>query len=347
MQIRTYRPGDDAEWLRMRCALWPHHDEPDVELADMAEWRSRPDAAVLFAERPEGGLAGFAEVGARAYADGCESAPVAYLEGWYVDEDARGQGVGAALVAAGEAWARGRGYREMASDSLQDNEVSLQAHQALGFEVVDRVVQYRKVLADAAPGPAADADAARPAVRFTAMRVGGLTLRLIEPEMLPELIAALAPHPDAAEMEAEIRESYLPEFDTEGRRTQYGFAAERDGVLVGFSLLSVDDWRDQLGSTGADTLAAFRGQGIAPASKPVLFKLGFELLGLHRIETGCVLSNTSSRRSIEKTPGFVYEGIQRERERGPGGEWEDVHFYAILRRDWQRLYDPAEVEVIA
>jgi hypothetical protein len=42
---------------------------------------------------------------------------VAYLEGWYVDRDVRRHGIGAALVHAAEAWARERGYRELASDA--------------------------------------------------------------------------------------------------------------------------------------------------------------------------------------------------------------------------------------
>lgn len=342
MQIRTYRPEDHAEWLRMRCALWPHHDELDAEAADMARWLARPDAVVVVAARPGGGLAGFAEIGGRPYADGCETGPVAYLEGWWVDEDARRQGVGAGLVAAGEAWAREHGFREMASDALLDNDLSHRAHAALGFEEVERIVQFRKVLGSLDQ----PADAGRAPLGFRALRVAGLTLRLIEPQMLPELLAAVAGDADAEDLEYELRNSYQPEFDAEGRRMKYGFAAERDGVVVGFSLLGVDDWDEALGYTGADTLAAFRGQGIAPACKPALFRVGFELLGLNRIETGCTLSNTSSRRSIEKTPGFVYEGIQRERERLPDGTFEDVHFYAILRRDWEALYDPAEVEII-
>jgi len=34
----------------------------------------------------------------------------------------------------------------MASDTWLDNDVSQQVHQALGFEVVDRVVHFRKRL---------------------------------------------------------------------------------------------------------------------------------------------------------------------------------------------------------
>ncbi len=45
-----------------------------------------------------------------------------------------------------EDWARAQGCREMGSDSLIDNDGSLRAHQALGFEVVDRYVHFRESL---------------------------------------------------------------------------------------------------------------------------------------------------------------------------------------------------------
>lgn len=146
MHVRAYRAVDHAEWLRMRRALWPD-DTLEAEMASMAGWLARGDTEVLVAERPDGrGLAGFAEVGARSHADGCHTSPVAYLEGWYVDADVRRQGVGASLVRAAESWARGKGYREFASDTPLGNDVSQRAHRALGFEEVDRVVEFRKAL---------------------------------------------------------------------------------------------------------------------------------------------------------------------------------------------------------
>jgi uncharacterized membrane protein/GNAT superfamily N-acetyltransferase len=146
MDVRPYTSPDHSEWLRMRRALWPHHG-PEAEEQDAASWLARADAAVLVAVRPGGGgLAGFAEVGARDYADGCETSPVAYLEGWYVDSDVRRGGVGAALVRAAEAWARERGYAELASDALLEHDVSQRAHGAPGFAEVERSVKYRKAL---------------------------------------------------------------------------------------------------------------------------------------------------------------------------------------------------------
>jgi aminoglycoside 6'-N-acetyltransferase I len=102
---------------------------------------------VLVAEARDGKLAGFAEVGMRSFADGCDPRrPVGYLEGWYVAEAWRGQGAGRALVEAAEAWARAQGCVEMASDTWIDNELSQRAHEALGYEEVDRCVNYRKRL---------------------------------------------------------------------------------------------------------------------------------------------------------------------------------------------------------
>jgi hypothetical protein len=83
-----------------------------------------------------------------ADADGvvAESSPVAYVEGWWVDADARRQRIGAQLIAAAESFARSRGYRELASDTELYNVISQRAHERLGFEELDRVVLYRKVL---------------------------------------------------------------------------------------------------------------------------------------------------------------------------------------------------------
>ncbi len=102
---------------------------------------------VLVAERGDRSLAGFVEVDLRSHADGCDpSIPVGYVEGWYVSEQDRRQRIGAQLIAAAEDWARAQGCVEMASDTWIDREISQRAHEALGFEVVDRCVHYRKTL---------------------------------------------------------------------------------------------------------------------------------------------------------------------------------------------------------
>lgn len=139
--IRRATAADRAGYQRMRLALWP-----DCSDADIDPWLARPDAATFLAERPDGSLSGFVEVGSRPYAEGCESSPLGYVEGWWVDEDVRRSGVGRALLDAAEAWARDRGYTEMGSDALLDNHDSHAAHARCGYREVERLVMFRKDL---------------------------------------------------------------------------------------------------------------------------------------------------------------------------------------------------------
>jgi aminoglycoside 6'-N-acetyltransferase I len=148
MKIRAYRDSDWSEWLRMSAALFDQYT-PDQLAPDMRVFRARSDAAVFIAERDDGSVAGFVEVGTRPYADGCETSPVAYVEAWYVDPDVRRRGYGRALLASAEDWARAHGCREIASDASLDNPISHAAHRRAGYEEVDRVVQYRKNLLSA------------------------------------------------------------------------------------------------------------------------------------------------------------------------------------------------------
>jgi aminoglycoside 6'-N-acetyltransferase I len=92
-------------------------------------------------------VVGFIEAGLRSHADGCDpSHPVGFVEGWYVAPAHRRRGIVALLLASAEDWARRHGCAEMASDAWVDHNDSQRAHEALGFEVVDRCVHYRKAL---------------------------------------------------------------------------------------------------------------------------------------------------------------------------------------------------------
>jgi ribosomal-protein-serine acetyltransferase len=181
---------------------------------------------------------------------------------------------------------------------------------------------------------------------FKALQSDLLTLVLINDDNLADINALFQGHPDTDEMLAELHENYLPQYDRQGRRSNFGFYSLLHGELAGMSLLTVDSWEELHGSTGADVFRHMRGRGVTPGSKPHLFYLAFELLGLHRVATGCRVSNLSSRRSIEKTPGFVFEGVSRESGRNEQGEFEDERLYGILRREWAALYDPAQIRVL-
>lgn len=180
---------------------------------------------------------------------------------------------------------------------------------------------------------------------FKALYSDSITLHLIEEENLAEVRAMFQGFPDSDEMLEELDESYLPKYEDE-KRTRYGFYSMLENDLAGLSLLDVNDWKTLTGSTGADTLLHMRGKGVAPRSKPHLFYLAFEILGLNRVETGCFVSNMASKKSIEKTIGFQYEGTTRQSGLNDSGEFEDEHRYAILRQDWIKHYHRDRIEVI-
>ena len=148
--VRVARPGDREPLARLRAALWPEStaEEHARELVSLLDGKAPGTMPLIELVAEESGvLVGFAEVGLRSHADGCDAShAVGYLEGWYVTENRRKQGIGRKLLVAAEEWARKQGCVEMASDSLLENEVSQRAHAALGYAEVDRCVRYCKTL---------------------------------------------------------------------------------------------------------------------------------------------------------------------------------------------------------
>jgi ribosomal-protein-serine acetyltransferase len=186
----------------------------------------------------------------------------------------------------------------------------------------------------------------RAGLRFKALRCGDVTLHRIHEGNVSEVRASFAGYPDSPYMLSELDSNYRPEYDDQRRQTLFGFYTTVRGQLAGASLLGISSFSEARAFTGADTFMHMRGRGVAPASKPALYHLGFALLGLNRVETGCFASNVASRRSMEKTPGLTYEGTLRQYARNAAGVFEDEHRFAILRSDWLALYASVRVDVL-
>lgn len=146
ISVRQLEEKDVSGWFRLRKMLWDESTD-DEHRAEMSEiYRNLETQFVAVAENSDGKLVAFLEASIRPFVEDCETDAVGYLEGWFVEPDYRQNGIGGKLVAAAENWARKRGCTEMASDSEIGNDLSLRAHQSLGYEETSRLVHLRKDL---------------------------------------------------------------------------------------------------------------------------------------------------------------------------------------------------------
>ena len=136
---------DRAAWATMRAALWPEATA-EAHAREIEQILGSDDTWGFIAEMIDATPAGFAEVSIRKFANGCETQPVPFLEGIWVEPPLRRQGISRRLIEHVEAFVKARGFREIGSDALLDNEASHAAHRGWGFSETERVVYFRKAL---------------------------------------------------------------------------------------------------------------------------------------------------------------------------------------------------------
>jgi len=157
IQIRRARVSDLDAVTRLSTALW--RKEPVAGHREHAEaiLSGKPASTLplaLIVADLDGSVVGFIEVGLRSHADGCDTRyPVGFVEGWYVKPHYQRRAIGRALMTAAEDWSRSQGARELASDTWIDETPSQLAHEALGFDVVDRCVHFRSPYGNEDPAP--------------------------------------------------------------------------------------------------------------------------------------------------------------------------------------------------
>ena len=129
---------------QLACRLWPSHSLEEMQ-ADLTEIMEKEAAFFLaFAEET---AVGFAQCQLRHdYVEGTEHSPVGYLEGIYVADGYRKQGIARALLTACEEWAKTQGCDEFASDCELTNTESLNFHLNVGFQEANRIICFTKRL---------------------------------------------------------------------------------------------------------------------------------------------------------------------------------------------------------
>lgn len=141
MDIRLVTPNDLPAWVSLRQALWPTLTAE----AGLEECQAmlHSDADVAYIAWQDQQPVGFIEGQLR---QGDDAQLYGHVEGWYVTADVQGTGVGKALMSALSNWFLHRHIRTLFSDTNPDYPLSPAAHQAAGFEEVDRILIYRKRL---------------------------------------------------------------------------------------------------------------------------------------------------------------------------------------------------------
>jgi RimJ/RimL family protein N-acetyltransferase len=145
---------------------------------------------------------------------------------------------------------------------------------------------------------------------------------------------------------------YLPwgPMDLEQRFTQTRIDAEGDAVVlaaveaetgrhVGEFMLRLKDEPNGHGEIGWSLHPDVHGRGLATEGAGAFLRLGFEDLGLHRIEADCDARNLASTRVMDRL------GMRREAHfleyAFVKGEWADEFLYAILASEWRGERDRA------
>lgn len=145
MVIRIATSKDISFVAKLALLLWPDHTlkELEDEFATIVQSQS----AAVFLAFAGTDPAGFAQVQLRHdYVEGTSSSPVGYLEGLFVMDVHRQEGLARELVGRCEEWARLKGCAEFASDCELGNEVSRNVHLNLGFSEANRIICFAKKL---------------------------------------------------------------------------------------------------------------------------------------------------------------------------------------------------------
>jgi len=139
MNVRRARAADAGRIGDLMRQLG--YDAPASELARRIE--RRDDGRAVFVAEDESGALGWAAV---CVEEGFVEGRQAWIEGFVVDEGARGQGIGAQLLAAAEAWARDVGCVTM---RVQSNVLRERAHgfyERHGYSKIKAQFAFRKAL---------------------------------------------------------------------------------------------------------------------------------------------------------------------------------------------------------
>jgi aminoglycoside 6'-N-acetyltransferase I len=147
VKISKITQNDFNEWLELALTLWPDYSTAQMQVI-LTNILDSPREDGFIVRDENGDAIAFMNLSLRSdYVPGATHSPVAYVEGIYVQDEYRKQGIGAALIQSAQEWALEQGCIELASDALIDNTASHEFHLKIGFQEAERTIFFIKSIA--------------------------------------------------------------------------------------------------------------------------------------------------------------------------------------------------------
>jgi RimJ/RimL family protein N-acetyltransferase len=132
--------------------------------------------------------------------------------------------------------------------------------------------------------------------------------------------------------EALFRRLRTPKLEAEGDMLELAAVLRSTGQFVGAITFFHRSTAHAAGEIGYTISPRFAGMGFAQEGARAMLHVGFDLLGLHRLEAQCDARNLASAAVMARI-GMRQEAHLRENE-FVKGEWTDALVFAMLADEW-------------
>lgn len=332
--IRSATPEDEPALTVIQHSSAIHHAtiDPDRWQAGSLEhaaaarrfWHGQsPRSEGLVAVAPDGSLVGMIELWLKRPRDlhGARIPRVKVDLGLAVAPEWRGRGVGTALLAAAEHWARSQGAERMVLDLDVHNEGALRLYRRVGYEVealsMDKAIEPDPAAIDP-PGRVRNADG-----EVVPTLIGDeVTLRPIREDDRQALLEVLRDPTVVAVWDTRGPENSVEEL-LAGDHSWTVWGIEVDGEFAGSIQASEEDDEDYR-HAGIDIFLSsrFQGRGIGTDAVRTLAHYLMDVRGHFRLTIDPAADNARAIRTYEKV-GFKPVGVMRRYERGNDGTYHD------------------------
>ena len=324
--IRLATAADEPAMVDLEHESAIHHASVDPERwrvpprEAVATYRARrreadPDGAALLAVAPDGQVVGVVEMLLRGYLSdpGQARIPMPSVDvGISVTEAWRGRGVGTALMAAAEAWARDHGASRMILDLAAPNVGARRLYERLGYRLsglmMDRRLDGAGEAAASATEPVLEGELVRLRPMVEADREA--LLEVLRDPSVVEIWDTRGAENSANELLA-------------GEPGWFVWAVEVDGEFAG-SIQATEEQDGDYRMAGIDIFlgSRYQGRGLGTDAVRTLARWLIQVRGHHRLTIDPAADNARAIRTYEKV-GFKPVGVMRRYERGSDGAFHD------------------------